>query len=164
MPHAPAPSTAWRCCCTSMAARAMLRIEGQRDSDGRPRQRIRNLVAGVQGFDNLNRNRLNGSYHAFHFRHSDAFWRILITIDNYLLSIVLDTESQISDSESPEPGKSSPPGLRSTRGRNPDSPLPSSGCARLAATTARLWPTSASAELNCRRRGCRETPCRPAAP
>ena len=76
----------------------MLRIEGQRDSDGWPGQRIGDFVAKMQGLDNLNGNRRNGSYHGFSFRHSNVCLRTVLTIDNYSLSIVLDGAAQISDS------------------------------------------------------------------
>ncbi|CEG10444.1 hypothetical protein BN961_03884 [Afipia felis] len=58
-----------------------------------PGQRIWDLVAGMQDLDNLNGNRSNGSYHGVRFRHSDAFSRVVLTIDNYPLSIVLDLTS-----------------------------------------------------------------------
>ena len=79
---------------------------------------MRDLVGRRQHSDNLNKNRRNRSYHGISFRHSDAFQRTPLTIDNLPLSIVLDTESQISDSQRPQPGKSRPPALRSTRGRS----------------------------------------------
>ncbi|GCC42891.1 hypothetical protein chiPu_0027153, partial [Chiloscyllium punctatum] len=89
----------------------------QRSDNLGPRQWMRDLVGRRQHSDNLNKNRRNRSYHGISFRHSDAFQRTPLTIDNLPLSIVLDTESQISDSQRPQPGKSRPPGLRSTRGR-----------------------------------------------
>src|SRR5262249_53934087 len=61
---------------------------GERASDGRPGQRIGDLVAGWQGLDNLSGNRRSGSYHDIRFRHSDASRLTRNTIDNYPLSIV----------------------------------------------------------------------------
>ena len=53
---------------------------GERAGELSPRQRIGNLVAGLQGLDNLNGNRSNGSYHGVRFRHSDVTLRASLSL------------------------------------------------------------------------------------
>jgi hypothetical protein len=65
-----------------------------------------------------------------------------MTIDNCLLSIVIGTKAQISDSRRPEPGKSRAPGFRATRGRDRCQPPPLSRTRTAPPSRSRSWPWS----------------------
>ena len=100
---------------------------GERAGEFCPRQRIGDLGAGLQSLDNLKGNRSNGSYHGVGFRHSEVRSERSITIDNCRLSIGLDVNPQISNSQRLGRPKTARRAQIDERPLPRASPLPSSG-------------------------------------